>query len=69
MKPNNNQIETIKVLKTIISSWEKTNDIDSPTHEGDIDEEVLNLDFLTEIESGKINANLTLLYYTIRKIK
>lgn len=69
MKPNNNQLETIKVLKTIISSWERTNDINSSTHDGDIDEEVSKLDFLTEIEMGKINANLSLLYYTLRKIQ
>ena len=38
MKPNKSQIKVIKVIKDTMSFWEGSNDIDSPTHECDIDE-------------------------------
>ncbi len=38
MKPNNGQIKIIESIRSTLSFWENTNDIDSPTHECDIDE-------------------------------
>ena len=38
MKPNKSQIKVIECIKGTLSFWEGTNDIDSPTHECDIDE-------------------------------
>ena len=38
MKPNKSQIKVIKTIKDTMSFWEGSNDINSPTHECDIDE-------------------------------
>ena len=38
MKPNKAQLKVIKAVKDTFSFWENTNDINSPTHECDIDE-------------------------------
>jgi hypothetical protein len=38
MKPNKSQIKVIEAIKDTLSFWEGTNDINSPTHECDIDE-------------------------------
>ena len=38
MKPNKAQLQVIKTIKDTFSFWEGTNDINSPTHECDIDE-------------------------------
>ena len=38
MKPNESQITVIKSIESTLSFWEGTNDINSPTHECDIDE-------------------------------
>ena len=38
MKPSNKQLELIKFSKSILSTWESTNDITSPTHWNDLQE-------------------------------
>ena len=38
MKPNEAQLTVIRAVRDTLSFWEGTNDIDSPTHECDIDE-------------------------------
>ena len=38
MKPNKSQLKVIESVRNTLSFWESTNDIDSPTHECDIDE-------------------------------
>jgi hypothetical protein len=38
MKPNKSQIKVINAIKDTLSFWEGSNDINSPTHECDIDE-------------------------------
>ena len=43
MKPTAKQIELIKTIEKIVSSWRSTNDISSPTHHGDIGEEMQKL--------------------------
>ena len=38
MKPNKSQLKVIEAIKGTLSFWEESNDINSPTHECDIDE-------------------------------
>ena len=38
MKPNRSQLKVIEAIKLTVFFWEGTNDINSPTHECDIDE-------------------------------
>ncbi len=45
MKPTQKQKGLIKTIEKIVSSWASTNDINSPTHGGDIDEELRKHDF------------------------
>lgn len=40
MKPTQKQIELIKTVRGIVSSWASTNDLSSPTHHSDIKEEL-----------------------------
>ena len=40
MKPTQKQIELIKTIESIVGSWASTNDLSSPTHYGDIGEEL-----------------------------
>lgn len=40
MKPTQKQIELIKTIESIVSSWRSTNDLSSPTHHSDIGEEL-----------------------------
>ena len=53
MKPNKKQKEICELIKSQASFWMSSNDIDSPTHLCDIDEEVgelgLELDMETEL--------------------
>ena len=53
MKPNKQQKEICELIKSQASFWMSSNDIDSPTHLCDIDEEVgelgLELDMETEL--------------------
>ena len=43
MKPNKQQKEICELIKSQASFWMNSNDIDSPTHLCDVDEEVNNL--------------------------
>lgn len=43
MKPTQKQIELIKTITGIVSSWAGTNDLVSPTHHSDIGEELSKL--------------------------
>lgn len=62
MKPTQKQIELIKTIEGIVSSWASTNDISSPTHYSDMGELlqpfVIDCDrpegilILSEIEAG-----------------
>ena len=55
MKPNDNQLEVIEFLMTQLKYWKGTNDISSPTHRGDITEEVIKLDNITSEERAKLD--------------
>lgn len=65
MKPTAKQIELIKTIKKIVSSWRSTNDISSPTHQSDIAEEMQKLqDEDTDNEfSDNLNVLLTIENY------
>lgn len=74
MKPTQKQIELIRTIESIVSSWKSTNDINSPTHYGDIEEmlkpfaieekEVEHVLLLSEIE-----ANLNFILIAIKKLE
>ena len=51
MKPNEQQKMICGLIKSQASFWMNTNDIDSPTHLCDIDEEVANLELEEDMES------------------
>lgn len=76
-KINEKQKEIIKFFQKQLSFWEKTNDIDSPTHYTDISEElrVLNdnlaVDYtsLTPYEIDDIESVTRTLYQIIAKIQ
>ena len=51
MKPSKQQKEICELVKSQASFWMNSNDIDSPTHFCDIDEEVANLELEEDMES------------------
>ena len=55
MKPSNKQLEIIKFCKNILSTWESTNDITSPTHWNNLQEFI---DTELEIYSVKIKNGI-----------
>jgi len=69
MKPNENQIESINLIISIIESWKNTNDINSPTHESDINEELRKLDFLKLNHHNNIKDILSYLWTIVTDIK
>lgn len=72
MKPNNIQKKLVKSISSIISSWGTTNDINSPTHGGDITEELFKFyldDELTENQVEEISNDLGDILNKIKKIK
>ncbi len=71
MKPTEKQVEVIKEILGIIKSWEGTNDINSPTHYGDINEELNKLELDTIItcpEETKLTTGLAYLLSTIQDL-
>lgn len=69
MKPTNRQLELIKFSKSILSTWESTNDITSPTHWNDLREFIeaeLEI-YPTKIKDG-IYDSLSDLLNIIRKV-
>lgn len=69
-KPNEKQIAILNYLSTQIEYWKKTNDINSPTHNGDMEEELWNLDdILDERDKNEIVDSLSDLLYIVRTIK
>lgn len=51
MKPNKQQKAICELIKSQASFWMNSNDIDSPTHLCDIDEEVAKLELEEDMES------------------
>jgi hypothetical protein len=69
MKPSNKQLEIIKFCKSILSTWESTNDITSPTHWNDL-QEFINTElenYPIKIQDG-IYDSLSDLLNIIRKV-
>lgn len=54
-KPNKKQKTLIEEFKKHISFWIDTNDIKSPTHRSDIDQELMNLEFSENIPQEKVD--------------
>ena len=68
MKPNEQQKKICGLIKSQASFWMNTNDIDSPTHLCDIDEEVSNLELDEEMES-ELSFALKELYLIVKVMK
>ena len=68
MKPNEQQKKICGLIKSQASFWMNTNDIDSPTHLCDIDEEVANLELDEEMES-ELSFALKELYLIVKVMK
>lgn len=68
MKPNKQQKEICELIKSQASFWMNSNDIDSPTHLCDIDEEVDKLDLEEDIAS-ELSFDLTQLYQIVKVMR
>ena len=71
MKPSAKQLQLLEVLSRHIKYWERTNDITSPTHTGDLDQDLqmlLNDVIITKVEKNIIYHNMVLLWVSINKI-
>lgn len=66
MKPTKNQKELCKLVRNQASFWSNTNDIYSPTHYNDIEEEVNEIDFLCEDAKEQFIDALSTLYHLIK---
>ena len=73
MKPTEKQKRLILLIEDQLSFWKNTNDINSPTHFCDIDEDInmygMNNDDLSEEQSKELNLLLSELLTFIRKNK
>lgn len=70
MKPNEKQKKICRLIKSTASFWMNSNDIDSPTHVNDIEEEVYNLDDdidLDDVEKEILISNLLNLYWVVKR--
>ena len=68
MKSNKQQKEICELIKSQASFWMNSNDIDSPTHLCDIDEEVAKLELDEDMES-ELSFALKELYYIVKVMK
>lgn len=68
MKPNKKQKEICELIKSQASFWMSSNDIDSPTHLCDMDEEVAKLELGEDMES-ELTFALNELYYIVKVMK
>lgn len=68
MKPNKQQKEICEMIKSQASFWMSSNDIDSPTHLCDIDEEVGKLELDEDMES-ELSFALKELYYIVKVMR
>lgn len=73
MKPTQNQIELIKTIAGIVTSWGVTNDINSPTHYGDIPEELSLIADEADIDQTlilqKVKSSLSDLLSCVRQLE
>lgn len=68
MTPNKKQKEIIDMLISQAKFWKSTNDIMSPTHYNDIEEEVRQLD-LTEDDEERLIEAISQVYHLIKIIQ
>jgi len=72
MKPSEKQKKICELIKSTASFWMNSNDIDSPTHVNDIEEEVYNLDDdidLDDVEKEILISNLLNIYWVVKKYR
>ena len=67
MKTSNSQKEAIGICKRLLSYWENSNDITSPTLESDIEEEISNSN-LSEQDQDELDYIMRILLDQIIKI-
>ena len=72
MKPSEKQKKICELIKSTASFWMNSNDIDSPTHVNDIEEEVYNLDDdidLDDVEKEVLISNLLNIYWVVKRYR
>jgi len=70
MKPSDKQIKVIEFLEQQLRFWKQSNDINSPSHCGDISEYASNMDnILSEDEIKNVDILTTELYLSITEIE
>ena len=66
MKSSQKQKELCKFIRSQASFWANTNDIDSPTHISDIEEEINNIEWLNDYERIDLMDKVQDLYFFIK---
>lgn len=66
MKSSQKQKELCEFIRSQASFWINTNDIDSPTHISDIEEEINNIEWLSDYERIDLMDKVQDLYFFIR---
>ena len=72
MKPSEKQKKICELIKSTASYWMNSNDIDSPTHVNDIEEEVYSLGDdidLDDIEKEVLISNLLNIYWVVKRYR
>lgn len=67
MSPNWLQKEVIETIKSLVWTWLHTNDIDSPSHNTIIEDEIYAIDNINDEEKEKLINQLQLLLSTIKE--
>ena len=67
MKSTDKQKELCEFIRSQASFWTNTNDIDSPTHISDIEEEINNIEWLSEYSKIGLMHLMEELYFFIKK--
>ena len=69
-KPTEKQLDILNYMSRITDYWKGSNDINSPTLEGDLEEELMNLETnLSGSEETELTVKMYNLLTFIRKIK
>jgi hypothetical protein len=72
MKPNDKQKKIIDLIKGQVSFWLSTNDISSPTHYCDIDQDCVGLTLendLTEEQAEELAVKISDLFTFVKNLK
>ena len=67
MKATDKQKELCEFIRSQSSYWANSNDIDSPTHYSDIDEEINNIEWLNDYSKIGLMHLMEELYFFIKK--